>query len=229
MRTIETQLVQHIESQKKLRQAEIEQQQLDPWDISSRKKQSLPPPPTDEVFYSFDLNSDYQNGLPTKSRSGGTIFSQHQLRSAQLSSRVQLGEGVGLQQLSPSLSPSTSPQNMRRAQNKPKTDNNLEDELCRYTLILSGVTLVLLEANPIHTYSQLSGRALQESDVFSSVQSQFSTSSSSLEYCSMDEGGLDPVKYFESVHDILCGRVTRYDVMKHQEQLGRVLPTDHLL
>ena len=271
MRRIETQLVEHMETQRKLRQAERERQQLDPWDhISNQNSKASPTtltPSNDEVFYSFDLNSDeHDSANRMKARPGGTSFAsgggiinQRQIITRQpLEDQFQLGGGVGLQQLSglsSSPSPSSSPHNGRRGGTKREEMGGRGDELCHYTLVLSGITVALLEANPIHTYSRSSshdriggggGRGgggggggegsllMQESDMFMSAQSHVGTSvssplSGSEEYRSLDEGGLDPVKYFESVWDILNGRVNRQSVGRHQEQLGRVLPTDHLL
>ena len=264
MRKIETQLVEHMETQRKLRQAERERQQLDPWDhISNQNSKASPTtltPSNDEVFYSFDLNSDEHDSANrmkagpggTSLASGGGIINKRQIITRQpLEDQFQLGGGVGLQQLSglsSSPSPSSSPHNGRRGGSKREEMGGRSDELCHYTLVLSGITVALLEANPIHTYSRSSSHdrigggggggegslLMQESAMFMSAQSHVGTGvssplSGSEEYRSLDEGGLDPVKYFESVWDILNGRVNRQSVGRHQEQLGRVLPTDHLL
>ena len=255
MRTIETQLAEHMETQKKLRQAERERQQLDPWDhMSTLNKES--PTTSDEVFYSFDLNSEEQDTTTRTTRGagpfgggggGGRVFNQQTIKTRQpLMNQFQLGGGVGLQQLSGvsplTLSPSSSPLNNRRGGSRRKGEELAGGgggDLCRYTLVFSGLTLALLEANPVHTYSS-SSRAkgessllMQDSEMFQSAQSHVGTSPpsslSTEEYRSLDEGGLDPVKYFESVWDILHGRVNKYNVGRYQEQLGRVLPTDHLL
>ena len=256
MRTIETQLAEHMETQRKMRQAERERQQLDPWDhMSSCNKES--PATSDEVFYSFDLNSEEQETTARTTRGavsfgggGGRVFNQQTIRTRQpLIDQFQLGGGVGLQQLSGvsplTLSPSSSPLNNRRGGSLRRKGEELTGsggggDLCRYTLVFSGLTVALLEANPVHTYSSSSrGKGgessilMQDSEMFLSAQSHVAASPpsslSTEEYRSLDEGGLDPVKYFESVWDILRGRVNKYNVGRYQEQLGRVLPTDHLL
>lgn len=213
MRTIETQLVAHMETQRKLKQIERENQQLDPWEINKKlSTHCVSTATSNDVFYSFDLNSDDTSTTP-----GATIYDQHELRSPLLTN-VPFSDGVGLQQLS-------SPKGFRH--NQPKHN---EGELIHYSLVIGGVTLTLLETNPIHTYHTTSNKtSLQDSELFSSVRSHLSHEEEEEEYCSMDQGGLDPIKYFESVSDILHGRVSKSDIMRHHEHLGRVLPADHLL
>ena len=45
----------------------------------------------------------------------------------------------------------------------------------------------------------------------------------------MDEGGLDPVKYFDTVAALLEEGVSRKVLQRKQEELSQVLPSDHLL
>jgi hypothetical protein len=45
----------------------------------------------------------------------------------------------------------------------------------------------------------------------------------------VDEGGLDPMKYFETVSALLEGGVNRKVLQNKQEELSQVLPNDHLL
>ena len=259
MRTIETQLMQHIDTQRKRKEEEEELLQLDPWDITLRYKQNSNP--SDDItncndrFYSFDLNnstSDVQQVMPAANypRPPGTAIRQRSSSKTQDYSHVAMSDGVGLQQLSLFESPSQSPRTQRQIHNnivptgKPLV--NTEHDACHYSLVLSGLTIALLETNPIHTYStdqftagsgsefttgSGSGNLMNDSELFESVHSHFSNDSlsSNFEYCSIDEGGLDPGKYFVSVQDILHGRVGKHDIERHQEQLGRVLPADHLL
>lgn len=254
MRTIETQLMHHIDSQRKKKIAEEELLQRDPWDISARSKLSSMSESVhsthNEAFYSFDLDStsvDDQSSMSVpKSKFSQTTTSQPRIihKHKSVLPHVHLGDGVGLQQLSP---PSSSPQNSRRhwnRQNRAHTSLSFsEHDVCRYALTLSGVTVTLLEANPIHTYPQhannlqdsfpvsMQGSETHSTDSFASVHTHPSTDSlsSSLEYCSLDEGGLDPGKYFDSMVDLLHGRIGRQEIKNCQDQLGRVLPADHLL
>ena len=48
-------------------------------------------------------------------------------------------------------------------------------------------------------------------------------------YSSLDEGGLDPHKYFRGMAGILTGGVNRNILRENQEELGQLLPSDHLL
>lgn len=45
----------------------------------------------------------------------------------------------------------------------------------------------------------------------------------------MDEGGLDPVKYFETMAELLKEGVNKVAFKSEQEKLAHVLPNDHLL
>lgn len=253
MRTIETQLMHHIDSQRKKKIAEKELLQRDPWDIRARSKLSSMSESghstNNEVFYSFDIDlqsTSVDNQSSMSMAKNKTTTSQPRIihKHESVLPHVHLGDGVGLQQLSP---PSSSPQNSRRHWNRQNTAHRSlslsEHDVCRYALTLSGITVTVLEANPIHTYPQhtnklqdsfpvsMQGSETHSTDSFSSVHTHPSPDSlsSSLEYCSLDEGGLDPGKYLDSMIDLLRGRIGRQEIKNCQDQLGRVLPADHLL
>jgi hypothetical protein len=70
----------------------------------------------------------------------------------------------------------------------------------------------LLEADPTHIYS-----TAEDCD------------SSDGREASLDEGGLDTLKYFELVSELLKDGVNRHQLSLHQEQLAQILPADHLM
>ena len=165
-----------------------------------------------QISYWHRLCRNHDHNM-TRPLSRGNIFgrvpSSHEL------SDIELSKGVGLQQFS--LSPSASPSQLKR-QRPSVGGGESELEVCRYSLTVGGVTCVLLEANPVHTHSTASH-----------PDSQPASLGSSTEYCSLDESGLDPVKYFSAVGEVLKGGVNRAALQANQEELGQILPADHLL
>lgn len=106
-------------------------------------------------------------------------------------------------------------------------------DICRYSFTISGITLALLEADPMHThstpaahYSSTPPNVLQKSP---SPPSRSSPRNSSGGLSSVDEGGLDPMKYFETVSALLEEGINRKVLQNKQEELSQVLPNDHLL
>ena len=172
--------------------------------------------PTFTVYRNRDHNL-------TRPLSRGNIFGRGP--SSQELSDIELTKGVGLQQFSLTnlhggASPSASPSQVRRQRSSVGGGGNENDlDICRYSLTVGGVTCVLLEANPVHTHSSTVSRP----------DSQPTSLGSSTEYCSLDESGLDPVKYFSAVGEVLKGGVNRAALQANQEELGQILPADHLL
>lgn len=108
-----------------------------------------------------------------------------------------------------------------------------DHNVCRYSFTISGITLALLEADPMHThctpatqYSSSPPTFLRKSP---SPPSQSSPRNSSGRLSSVDEGGLDPIKYFETVSALLEEGINRKVLQNKQEELSQVLPNDHLL
>lgn len=144
---------------------------------------------------------------------GGATVHRRQLEGDDMDT---LHEGVGLQQLSQSPPYSSSPHKHGVPRSLPHKScppqlRSTPHPSCMCTLTLSGVTLALLEADPSHTYTT--------SNVGGSIGGE----------ASMDEGGLDTVKYFELVSELLKDGVNRHQLALHQEQLAQVLPADHLM
>jgi len=92
--------------------------------------------------------------------------------------------------------------------------------LSSYSLTLNGATIALLEANPAHTYTT----KLSKQSSLSSLDRQTESPPTS-----MDEGGLDPVWYFELVAEWLSEGVHWHSYQQYQKQLAQFLPADHLL
>ncbi len=168
---------------------------------------------------------------------------------------IPLHEGFGLQQLSASPSKQPGAASSRRAAALPCSPPSLrarsssscnsiasssastlrgredahshvtdyQQDVCRYTLTISGITITLLESDYNYTYTS---PAMPRQ---SSTSSLGACSSGSNGLSSLDEGGLDPVKYFDSMSVILRTGVNRKAVQMAREGLEQVLPTDHLL
>ena len=122
---------------------------------------------------------------------------------------------------------------------KERTNRSSESQhdLCKYCVTLSGITVALLEADPMYTYSSPS---LPDESVSATLLGSIGVKSerrldptndgdASAKYSSVDEGGLDPMKYFENVSHLLRDGVNRRQLQSTQEELAQVLPNDHLL
>ena len=125
---------------------------------------------------------------------------------------IALHEGVGLQQLSQSP-PTQHPPPRKPA--APQTGRTPRPPSYRYSFALGGLTVALLEANPTHTYT-----TPLERDSTGGVASVG---------CSIDEGGLDPVRYFELVSSVLRDGVNQSQFEYHHKTLAQILPADHLM
>ena len=108
--------------------------------------------------------------------------------------------------------------------------SDTQHDICKYSITFSGITCALLETDPVYTYSSSNSPGLN-----STLQGSSSPHLSSHRareasgYSSMDEGGLDPLRYFEAVSDLLRDGVNRRVLQSRQEELSQVLPNDHLL
>lgn len=220
----------------------------DPWENSIPQTTPLKQPSTSsgaENFYSLDLNSSLSSSSVSEKTSmddsfvstsrdplvrgaeRGRTSTVHRrcLEGDDSDGMIDLHGGVGLQQLSQSP-PYSSP---LKQTGTPQASSSLPRKSCNpqpksglgphpstnCTLTLSGITLALLEADPSHTYTPcLTG------ELVGGVAG---------EEASMDEGGLDPGKYFELVSELLKDGVNRHQLALHQEQLAQVLPADHLM
>lgn len=222
----------------------------DPWENSiphtTPVKQPSTPSAAPDDFYSLDLESSLSSSAVSErtgmedSFASATSRLLRPVRGVELGARgsvhrrrlegdddldvvIDLHGGVGLQQLSQSPAPlkpqrspaSPSPRSSPFLPHKPSTHQPKPGPhpSCKCTLTLSGLTVALLEADPSHTYT--------------SCQPGHSMGSGG--EASMDEGGLDPVKYFELVSEQLKDGVNRHQLALHQEQLAQILPVDHLM
>lgn len=175
----------------------------------STSSQLLPPyPPTVE------------KGVGVGGAWGGSV---HRRYSDDFDEAIALHEGVGLQQLSQSPPhqhhfssfPRKPPQSNTRP---PRPGPNPPS--CKYALTLSGMTVALLEADPAHIYTTRLTTSSVEPLVGVAVPAAG---------CSMDEGGLDPIKYFELVSELLKDGVNQHQLDLHHKELAQVLPADHLM
>lgn len=124
-----------------------------------------------------------------------------------------------------------------RRQQQQHTDSHHHYDVCKYSFTVSGITLALLEADPMHVHSTPFSTVASESPSLvrrgsphssqSSLNSNHSNTNGSLS--SVDEGGLDPLKYFETVSGLLEEGINRKVFQAKQEELAQVLPNDHLL
>ncbi len=221
MRTIETQLINHIDVQRKKKMAEEELLQLDPWDITARRTESTFNNKS-EMFYSFDLQNQEP---PDHHTSMGVAISNGERLAHPPTSRLRPTHNDGVTNTDQSVHPSPS-----------SNVHSVTDEVCIYSMTCGGLTCAILENTPVHTHiTRSTGGKMSpsdsETDSYSSAKAD--TDSGSLgsvpELCSLDEGGLDPFKYFDCVKDILNGRVGRREVKNCEKMLGQVLPADHIL
>ncbi len=197
----------------------------------------------------LDHPNDVPNPLKTvgegqRGRLGGKgILHRHGLEG---DDGVRFHEGVGLQQLSsgasevgcdPFAPPKAAPPVQKNSPLKPHSSFLSKNEdphssshrhyapsrsgsTSKYSLTLNGVTLALLEANPAHTYST----RLSDHSSLSSLDKGTESPPTS-----MDQGGLDPVRYFELVSQWLSEGINWHNYQQHQKQLAQFLPADHLL
>ena len=140
---------------------------------------------------------------------------------------ISLGGGSGLQQLahSPGMK-----QRDRSREGVPGTSQKgiggggarggiTQQDVCKYSLTLSGVTVAVLEANPTYTHPAGEHRSKRGN----------TDQPSAGPYSSLDSSGLDPTCYLSEVADVLRDGVNRREILRNQERLAQALPLDHLL
>ena len=257
MTTIESQLRHHVKEERLKKQQREDLRHADPWENSLRSTAMAESTySSSDEFYTLDLNSSYTGSRI--GAGGGGLEKSTDLDDSFVSTRpgtsdvihgripdsglesIPFHEGSGLQQLSQSppsgkiptpqsrslsiqrvRSSSTSSTGIRSKYNH--TDSH--HDTCKYTLTFSGVTIALLEADPAYTYTT-PGLPRQSSGPLSSSGSEGSCYG---RYSSVDEGGLDPMRYFEGVVEILKSGVNKKVFQSTKEKLEQVLPNDHLL
>ncbi len=249
--TIESQLARH--QQHKAKEILHERRDLldaDPWENSlSNARQPQHNVMTDSImsaeqFYSLDLTSS----LSSSAVSGATdtSFSSTSTSSALPPPRGEGGaeptprrgtvhtrylyeedmipfhDGVGLQQLSQTPPPQHPPP---RVSKQPPPSSSSSPSFpsgfpsCKYSITLSGVTVALMEADPSHTYTtRLPGNGEASPPEYGGTPPS-----------SLDEGGLDPVKYFDAVSYLLKDGINHQQLEMKQKELAQILPLDHLL
>ena len=94
-----------------------------------------------------------------------------------------------------------------------------QQDVCKYSLTLSGVTVAVLEANPTYTHPTGEHWSKRGNTDQSSAGS----------HSSLDSSGLDPMCYLMEVADVLRDGVNRREIVRNQERLAQALPLDHLL
>lgn len=248
MGRLESQLQHHVKEQRQKRQQREELLRADPWENSLRGDLLESAYSSTDEFFQLDLNTSYSGHaeessledsfVSAKSRSGsiGTTHIHGRCVASEMQN-IPFHAGAGLQQLSqsPPFPKSHSPllQRVRSTSNtaassvRSRRQSDSQHDVCKYTLTVSGITVALLETDPTYIYSTPGvQRAWSSSSLGSSAGSD---GGSSGQYCSLDEGGLDPMKYFEGVASCLKGGVNRRVVQGSEERLGQILPADHLL
>lgn len=218
--TLESQLAHHQRLQQQ--RAHTNLLDADPWEATPIKPHPLAQENSmaasgGDQFYSLDLNSSgtlEDSSLERGVGLGAAAGLQGVHRRSLEGENVPFHDGVGLQQLSQSP-PSHQHHAPSGRVGMPQTKSSSS---CKYTLTLSGLTVALLEANPAHTYTTSTG----ESPTGGSTPNH--TPSSSL-----DEGGLDAVRYFELICELLKGGINQYQLDWHRKELAQLLPADHLM
>ena len=197
----------------------------------------------DDLFVPFHADST------SKTSSSGHVHGRH-FTGNNLDS-IPLHEGQGLQQLSQSpgqvfrkaggggrgLSPPTqrsrsgtassasgSSYSSTQSTTSRQIHMELQHDLCRYMFTVSGVTIALLETDPPHIHTT-PGLPKKPADSLSGGAGGVGYG----RYSSLDEGGLDPARYFENMAELLKNGVNRRVLQEVQEKLAQILPTDHLL
>ena len=107
-------------------------------------------------------------------------------------------------------------------------------DVCKYNITFVGITLALLESEPMYMYTSpgITSSLLTTSRTRLSPTQEGMNDPGLMEtsrYSSVDEGGLDPLKYFETISGLLKDGVNRKELENKQEELAQVLPNDHLL
>lgn len=211
----------------------------DPWDhtlshlppLKSHQATHLTESTSGEQFYSLDLHSSLTSSAATMEDSfvstdsrlplsaGSGVVHRRCIDEQGTEEPIALHDGVGLQQLAQSpptahhITASSSQRGRPGKQHALPHHKSLP--ACKYSLTLSGLTVALLQSDPAHTYTMT--RADQ-------VPSSSHTPTSS-----MDEGGLDPVCYFQLICELLKGGVNHQELKLQQKELAQILPADHLL
>lgn len=176
---------------------------------------------------------------------GGRMGTVHRrfLEGEESGEAIPLHEGVGLQQLSqsPPDGPSShQPYPSTRQPSFPITPQQRCPPSYKYSLTLSGMTLSLLEADPPHTYTT---RLKSEDSLPGPGSTGPGTGTGSgpstgpdtgaglgaNSGSSIDDGGLDTVKYFELVSELLKSGVNHHQLELQHQELAQVLPADHLM
>ncbi|XP_064403938.1 autophagy-related protein 2 homolog B-like isoform X2 [Halichondria panicea] len=237
MKTIESQLARHQLKEQKVMTQQQQREDLfhaDPWTnaLGSQPSRGLTESTlsSQDEFQSLDLNTSYAESNMTQSVGLDDSFISTDSRKSSASSRcdihtrygtidtanIALHAGVGLQQLSGQ--PGKDQNVMKRLRTESRSENSppgvsreRSGEMCRYSLVVGGVTLALLESQPVHIYPTDG----MEGDVRGTS--------------SVDNGGLDPGRYFQAVCGLLADGVNKMELDSHGEELAQVLPSDHLL
>lgn len=107
-------------------------------------------------------------------------------------------------------------------------------DVCKYNITFGGITLALLESEPMYMYTApgITSSLLTTSKTRLSPPQEGVNNPGLMEtsrYSSVDEGGLDPLKYFETVSALLKDGVNRKELENKQEEMAQILPNDHLL
>ena len=252
MKTIESQLAQHQLREQRVR-AKLQQREdlfhADPWNHTLATPHSLTDSThsTSDEFFSLDMRSSSamiesvsleDSYLSTDSKlSTATPPPGVRVRSGGVDTRgIPLHAGVGLQQLSQNTGPSRPDRGQRSSTKRQRADSGTSEstpraanqsDVCKYSVTVGGITVALLETQPVYMYTTPGVSASLWATRPSSGEG--SPVGETSRYSSVDEGGLDPMKYFESVCELLVDGVNREELRSKEEELAQVLPNDHLL
>ena len=157
-------------------------------------------------------STDFRSG---RGRSPDSILTGAHGEEGDLDS-IALGGGSGLQQLA--QSPGTTGRGSTHSRMRGGVRGGVSPhDVCKYSLTLSGITVAVLQANPVYTHpTDTSRRGKTEP-------------TTTQQYSSLDSSGLDPMCYLLEVANVLRAGVNRREIQRQQEHLAQALPLDHLL
>ena len=172
---------------------------------------------------SSTMGDSYSSTAHSRAKSPDSVYSRYNPfgeGNSPLES-ITLSGGTGLQQLAHSPGAKRKQKGRSRGGSGGKVGITQQD-LCQYSLTLSGVTVAVLEANPAYTHPTDKPRKQRENAEPSSV-------GPTSQHSSLDSSGLDAMCYLSEVTKVLRGGVNRREIQRHQDSLAQALPQDHLL
>ena len=202
---------------------------------------------------SSTMGDSYTSAVHNRGKPPGSVYSRYTERSGVGSGldNIPLGGGCGLQQLV-----GRGHGVSRQSKNRDDSNSRMggarggvsQQDVCKYSLTVSGVTVAVLQADPAYTHpsnqtqtqhgghTELSatgpssdGTSSNGAPSSGTSPNEPSSNGTSGPFSSLDSSGLDPMYYLTEVTEVMRGGVNRREIQRQQERLGQALPLDHLL